>query len=94
MRSLWTPSTRTMILMLAIVALLLLCSSPAQDTTDQQAFMVWDAVCLSDPKIGLKTKLEAPMVNGEPDMRKALLYALPVTYNKACGHVEIRRVKR
>jgi hypothetical protein len=92
MRSLWTPTTRIRILSALIVGLLLLCSSLAQED-ERQAFMVWDARCLSAPRIAPATKLEAPMVNGEPDMKRAIIHSLPITYNVACGHVELRKAR-
>lgn len=56
----------------------------------RSAVMVWPSRCLSEVKIGTETVLEAPFVNGEPDLSQAKLLHIPVKYRNACGHIELR----
>jgi hypothetical protein len=53
--------------------------------------MVWTAQCLSDIHLGPDTRLEMPLYNGEPDARHAVIYGLNATYDKECGHTEVRK---
>lgn len=59
----------------------------------QQAFMVWDKTCLDKAEIQEKTYMDAPVVDGKPDMKKAQIHNLALTYNKNCGRIEIRRAQ-
>lgn len=55
--------------------------------------MVWDSACLEVVKSS-KTKLEAPLgTDGKPDMKRAVVKGLVVTYDPSCGNsrIEIRR---
>jgi hypothetical protein len=56
---------------------------------DKQAYMVWDQRCIVLEKQP-STRVEAPMVNGEPDMKRVRLIGAKATLSTSCGHIEMR----
>jgi hypothetical protein len=52
--------------------------------------MVWEGDCIAGVDT-TKAKLTAPMVNGEPDMKHAVISGIKVTYKPACGRIEIQK---
>lgn len=61
----------------------------------QVAYLVWDRHenCLEKVELTNQSRMEAPMIDGEPDNSKAVLLHVVATLKKDCGHVEIRSVK-
>lgn len=63
-------------------------------TTSQVGYMVWDSVCIKSVSKNLKTRMEAPLVDGVPDLNKARIYGEDVDFDRGCGRIEIRREQR
>ena len=59
----------------------------------QQAYMVWNAHCIKKIEQTDKVYIEAPMFDGKPDMKQAVIRGQVATYEPSCGKIEIRRVK-
>jgi hypothetical protein len=59
--------------------------------TPQQAYMVWDKACITKIEANEHLRLEAPMRDGEPDMKQAKLYGVVAIYAPGCGRIEIRK---
>lgn len=61
----------------------------------QKVVMVWPAneKCLEKIELGPKARMEAPVVDGEPDMSQAVILQAVATYKKNCGRIEIRNIK-
>lgn len=59
--------------------------------TEQHAFMVWDANCIVELSKDRNTHFEAPMVNGQPDMKHGALYKPVLKLGTTCSHYEVRR---
>ena len=73
------------------LAFILLCLS-RMPVDSPRAFMIWgDRDCLIEIKPLPETRLEAPLKDdGTPDMSRARITPLPVTYTSKCGRIEIR----
>lgn len=56
----------------------------------QYAVMVWEARCLDGVQLGKETRLEMPLINGEPDKKHAVIYRVLASYREECGHIERR----
>jgi hypothetical protein len=59
----------------------------------QEAYMVWNKPCIIKIEQTEKVFIEAPMVDGEPDLKRAVIHGQIATYEPKCGVIEIRRVK-
>jgi hypothetical protein len=59
----------------------------------QQAFMVWNAHCIKKIEQTPTVYIEAPMFDGVPDLKQAVIRGQIATYEPKCGVIEIRRVK-
>ena len=59
----------------------------------QQAYMVWNRPCIKEVPLTDKVYIEAPMVDGKPDLTKAVIRGQVAIYEPSCGKIEIRRVK-
>lgn len=57
----------------------------------QSAVMVWGDSCITSVERGIGTRIEAPMVDGKPDMKRALLYGVHASYIPECGQIQIRK---
>jgi len=60
---------------------------------EQESWLVFDKGCLTDVRITQNTVLRFPMVNGEPDRKKAIVTGVEITYVPSCGHFETERKK-
>jgi hypothetical protein len=76
-----------------IASLLLLPPQILAKAELQRAFVVWDKSCIHSVGPSEKMRMEAPMVDGKPDLANAKVYGLAVDYDFGCGRIEIRRVK-
>lgn len=56
----------------------------------QHPVMVWGADCIKSFHGKKDTTLEAPIVDGKPDMSQAVLLHAVLSITEACGHVEVR----
>jgi len=77
-------------LIAAVLLLLAMTCARGQESTSKYSVLVWGKGCITNIQLGDKTRLEAPLVNGRPDMREAKVYNAVVTYSPECGHIEIR----
>lgn len=59
----------------------------------QQSYMVWDKTCIKEVIVKASTFIDAPLVDGKPDLKQAIVHNLNVIYDSTCGRIEIRRVK-
>lgn len=66
---------------------------PKQSELKQQAYMVWNKPCISKIEQTDKVYIDAPMVDGKPDLKQAEIHGQVATYEPSCGRIEIRRVK-
>jgi hypothetical protein len=86
------------LMMIAIFSLQLLCSgtvTPAlKERNDQYGVMVWDSSCIKSLFKTEETRMEAPMVDGKPDLKSLRLIngGVELVPNglEGCGHSEIR----
>lgn len=81
------------VLAILVLLLILLALRGHAQVELQQSFMVWDKTCITEIKMDEKLHLEAPMVDGKPDMTRARLFGVMTTYDPGCGRIEIRKVK-
>lgn len=88
MRSLWKNFLLTTSL---LIALWFLFSCPRSARASQTAVMVWDSECLSDVHATKGTKLIAPLVDGEPDMKHSYAIGVNITYAPGCGRIEVQK---
>ncbi len=77
-------------LIIAVLLLLTRTCARGQGSASKYAVLVWSKGCITNIQLGDKTRLEAPLVNGRPDMREDKVYNSVVTYSLECGHIEIR----
>lgn len=56
----------------------------------QVAYMVWDKGCITKLEQTDHFYLDAPMVDGKPDMARAVFHGLMATYDPGCGRYEVR----
>lgn len=76
------------------ITLLLLSSVVAagrDSNTPGYGVMVWDASCILNVYKTKKTRLEAPMKDGQPDRSKIRLFDLGIDFDTTCGHIEVRK---
>lgn len=59
----------------------------------QHSVMVFDAGCIAELAKSEKTKVEAPMIDGKPDLKHVTLKDPVLRLTLSCGHYEIRRDK-
>lgn len=86
--SLWKSVSICIILGMTALASFLAGEGQAlsQTASRQRAVMVFGGSCLA---IGLATYLEAPMVDGQPDLKHAEVHKLLVT--PKCGQIRVDR---
>lgn len=58
---------------------------------EQRAYMVWDKTCPIKVEPTEKLYMDAPMIDGKPDMKRAVIHGLAATYDQGCGRYEIRK---
>lgn len=81
--------TGSLFFMCCLVALVLGAASAAQSPT-QRAVMVWESNCIELSK-DRSTRFEAPMVDGQPDLKHGTLVKPVIKLSETCGHYEVRR---
>jgi hypothetical protein len=76
-----------------LTLILLLSLQTPRVEVQQQAYMVWDHKCIKGLKPSENMFIDAPLINGEPDMKHAKIEGggVLVDYEVQCGHVEIRK---
>jgi hypothetical protein len=74
-----------------VCSLMLMAYAVGKDEKPGYGIMVWPNTCITEVQVGQHTRIEAPMVDGKPDMTRALLLGVHATYTPACGHIEIRK---
>lgn len=56
----------------------------------QYTMAVWDRTCLTKVEFTAESRMEAPLVDGKPDMTKVVLIHPIVTFNSNCWRYEVR----
>jgi hypothetical protein len=56
----------------------------------QYTVAVWDRICLEKAEFTENSKMEAPMVDGKPDMEHVTLKGTKVTFKSNCWRYEVR----
>jgi len=80
---------------IAVMVFLTLCfllvKAGGTEISAQYAVMVFDHRCLSNIAIKPTTTVEAPMVDGQPDLKHSAMKGASIDIDMSCGHVEIRK---
>jgi hypothetical protein len=78
---------RTGFLMVAMLCL----GASAQPAEPPAAYMVWDKTCIQRIELTEATRMEAPLLDGKPDMKRIQMRGQLVTFDPKCGRIEIRK---
>lgn len=81
-----------LVMYMLLVGFGLLVTSHAE--VSNYAVMVWDRKCLDSLELSDKSWVEAPLVNGEPDYKRMIVYKTKIKLEETCGRIEIRKESR
>lgn len=79
---------------LLVAVLVLGYALAAAEPQETEAYAVWDGACLKDITRVPETRLEAPMENGKPNMKKAKVLHVNVKFDTDCYRIEVRKIGR